>query len=281
MNKKRRWRHTTKKDAAALAAFLKEREPYCVAACSRMLHYPSHNEIRGLFSAGGTLEAVLLFFHQSFFPVFKGNPAIPIPLFLSYHLLMNPIHAVQGLAADAVIFENAVARLGRIPRETRDYDLMELVQEPSLECFSAGPPALEIRKPVPEDINEMFYLQAAYEQEEVLPKGVDLDLPGCRFSTERIIRRNHSFAAVLDGRIVGKINSSAASYNYRQIGGVYVLPEYRGRGIAQRLGSVFARTVLAEGKKITLFVKKQNVAAKKVYANLGFTVIGDYRISYY
>ncbi|MDR1210920.1 MAG: GNAT family N-acetyltransferase [Spirochaetaceae bacterium] len=282
MIKKRRWRHITKKNAAVLEAFLKTEEPYCVAACSRVLHAtPHHNEIWGLFSVSGEMEAALLCFHQSFFPVFRGNETISIPYFLRYQLLINPIHALQGLARDTAIFEGSLAKMGLIPRETRNYDLMELACEPKAEYFSLGPAGLEVRKPSEQDAGALFRLQAAYEVEEVLPNGAELDLPGCRLAAENIIRRDHSFIAVLDGKPVGKINVSASSYNYSQAGGVYVLPEYRGRGIAQRLGAVFARALLAEGKKITLFVKKKNAAAKKVYANLGFSVIGDYRISYY
>jgi predicted GNAT family acetyltransferase len=127
----------------------------------------------------------------------------------------------------------------------------------------------------------VFQLQAAYETEEVLPDGAKLNAPGCRLSAEHIIRRDHSLVAVLDKKIVGKINVSAASCNYRQIGGVYVLPEYRGRGIARILGASFSRSVISEGKKIVLFVKKNNAAAQKVYSSLGFTAIADYRISYY
>jgi ribosomal protein S18 acetylase RimI-like enzyme len=282
MIRKKRWRRIVKKNTAALDVFLRAEEPYCVAACSRILHNDSsHNETWGFFSAEGAVEAILLCFHRSFFPVFKGNETIPIPHFLRYHLLMNPLHALQGLVPDAVILENAVAKMGRIPREQRDYDLMELVKEPPAKYLLTGPDALEIRKPVTKDVADVFQLQAAYEKEEVLPQGAELNLAGCRLSAEHIITRNHSFIAVLDGKTVGKINTSAASYHYRQAGGVYVLPEYRGRGIAQRLGAVFARAVLADGKKITLFVKKKNAAAKKVYARLGFDAIGDYRISYY
>jgi predicted GNAT family acetyltransferase len=281
MIRKKRWRRI-KKNAAALEVFLKAGEPYCVAACSRILHNDaSHTETWGFFNAGGAVEAILLCFHQSFFPVFRGNAAIPIPHFLRYHLLVNPLHALQGLVSDAVILENAVAGMGRIPREKRDYDLMQLTKEPPEKYFSAGPAALEIRRPEAEDADDVFKLQAAYEKEEVLPEGAELNLPGCRLSAEHIISRSHSFIAVLDGKTVGKINTGAASYNYRQIGGLYVLPEYRGRGIAQRLGAVFARSVLAGGKKITLFVKKKNTAAQKVYARLGFDSIGNYRINYY
>jgi hypothetical protein len=134
MIRKKRWRRITKKNAAALEVFLRAGEPYCVAACSRILHNDdSHNETWGFFSAEGTMEALLLCFHRSFFPVFRGNEAIPIPHFLRYHLILNPIHALQGLVSDAVILEKAVAGMGRIPRERRDYDLMQLTKEPPSE----------------------------------------------------------------------------------------------------------------------------------------------------
>ncbi|MDR3193469.1 MAG: GNAT family N-acetyltransferase, partial [Treponema sp.] len=66
-----------------------------------------------------------------------------------------------------------------------------------------------------------------------------------------------------------------------QIGGVYVHPAYRGRGIARRLCAELARELLAEGKGLSLFVKKQNPAARSVYRDIGFKTQADYRISYY
>jgi predicted GNAT family acetyltransferase len=81
--------------------------------------------------------------------------------------------------------------------------------------------------------------------------------------------------------VVGKINTNAASFSRTQIGGVYVLPEYRGQGIAQRLTAVFAEDLIGRTGGITLFVKKKNPAAQAVYRRAGFTAVADYRISYY
>jgi predicted GNAT family acetyltransferase len=80
---------------------------------------------------------------------------------------------------------------------------------------------------------------------------------------------------------VGKINTNAASFARVQIGGVYVLPEYRGLGIGRRMTSVFAAELQAQGWGVTLFVKKSNPAAQKIYRRIGFDDAGDYRISYY
>jgi predicted GNAT family acetyltransferase len=43
----------------------------------------------------------------------------------------------------------------------------------------------------------------------------------------------------------------------------------------------FAESLLAEGRGISLFVKKRNRAALSVYRRVGFTEVEDYRISYY
>ncbi|MDR2019792.1 MAG: GNAT family N-acetyltransferase, partial [Treponema sp.] len=80
---------------------------------------------------------------------------------------------------------------------------------------------------------------------------------------------------------VGKINTNAESFTCFQIGGVYVLPEYRGRGIATRMAASLSSRLLAQGKNISLFVKKQNPAARAVYKKIGFKVLKDYRICYY
>jgi predicted GNAT family acetyltransferase len=45
--------------------------------------------------------------------------------------------------------------------------------------------------------------------------------------------------------------------------------------------AAFVERLSAEGKKFTLFVKKENFAAQAVYRALGFVPLEDYRISYF
>jgi predicted GNAT family acetyltransferase len=45
--------------------------------------------------------------------------------------------------------------------------------------------------------------------------------------------------------------------------------------------AAFAEALLAQGKGLSLFVKKRNAAACKVYRKIGFSSIADYRITYY
>ncbi|MDR2160415.1 MAG: GNAT family N-acetyltransferase, partial [Treponema sp.] len=97
----------------------------------------------------------------------------------------------------------------------------------------------------------------------------------------RILADEQILAAELDGRIVGKINTNAGSFTRRQIGGVYVHPGCRALGIGRRMTAEFTRRLIRQGWGVSLFVKKRNRAARKIYLALGFETVGDYRISYY
>jgi predicted GNAT family acetyltransferase len=43
----------------------------------------------------------------------------------------------------------------------------------------------------------------------------------------------------------------------------------------------FVESLTAQGRGVSLFVKKTNTAARRVYLRIGFEIMGDYRINYY
>jgi predicted GNAT family acetyltransferase len=47
------------------------------------------------------------------------------------------------------------------------------------------------------------------------------------------------------------------------------------------MAGAFTAMLTAQGKGISLFVKKSNSAARSVYQRLGYKILGDYRINYY
>jgi ribosomal protein S18 acetylase RimI-like enzyme len=261
-------------------ALLREREAFCVAACGRFLRRSFFRD--RIWSFGGNREepGALLFYMQCvFFPLFNGP--VPSPPFMDRLLAKTPFHAVQGLGRDALILEDIIARSGFRPMYSIDYDLMSLDQEPAPESLRAGPQGLFLRRPDIRDMEALLPLQEAYEQEEVLPEGAVFNPDSCRLNLRRILTEQRVISAELDGWTVAKANTSALSFTRCQIGGVYVHPAYRGRGIARRLCAELARELLAEGKGLSLFVKKKNPAARSVYRSLGFATQDDYRISYY
>jgi predicted GNAT family acetyltransferase len=124
-------------------------------------------------------------------------------------------------------------------------------------------------------------LQAAYEQEEVLPLASEFNAAVSRLNTERIFSKEDMLVAEFDGHLIGKINTNAVTFTRYQVGGVYVVPDYRGLGIARRMAGEFITNLTAQGRGISLFVKKSNPAARRVYQRIGFEILGDYRINYY
>jgi ribosomal protein S18 acetylase RimI-like enzyme len=276
------WRKVHGEEYEGPEQFLRRREDFCVAACARFLKGdPSHDHVWALPGPGGEIAALLLHSRRSLFPIFNGNREIPLPEFLSRFLFKVPIHVVQGLKEDTEILGKAMRARGYWAVEIIDYDLMALDTEPPASAFRSGPPGLIIRTPTANDTDEIFRLQAAYEQEEVLPRNVVFNPAASRLSLERVLAGEQVLVAELGGMIVGKINTSARSFTRRQIGGVFVRPDCRGMGIGLKLSAAFFKILILNGGRASLFVKKKNIAARSLYRRLGFANLGDYRISYY
>jgi ribosomal protein S18 acetylase RimI-like enzyme len=276
------WEKMNPQNAGETADFLKNREIHCVTACAKFLRW---NGIRDhgwfLREAGGNIAALLLHSGRTLFPIFDYPSHIPVSYFMNRYLRKAPIRVIQGSRETADMLEYTIIGLGYHCADRIDYDLMSLDGEPNGEALTVGPAGLVLRKPEASDWDALYLLQAAYEQEEVLPRGTAFNPASCGRSLKHIITGEHILAAELDGRIVGKINTNALSFSRYQIGGVYVHPDYRGRGIAVSMGAAFARYLTGKGWRLSLFVKKRNSAAQAVYRRIGFTVTGNYRISYY
>jgi len=277
-----RWCRARGDELDAAAEYLKKREKYCVSAAARFLGMKGKRDhVWYIPGRGGEISALLLHSRQSLFPVFDKNKNVDGPRFLNRFLGKIHIHAMQGLKEDTELLETLMEEQGYYSSERIDYALMNLDEKPRPEAFKAGPENLVLRPPLPKDTEEIFALQSAYEKEEVLPKNAFFNPAACRYNLDQILSTEHILVAELDNQIVGKINSSAESFTRFQIGGVYVRPDCRGRGIAERMTASFADELLALGKGITLFVKKRNSAALKVYNRNGFTILADYRICYF
>ena len=282
-----KWRKVPADERCKAEAFLMEREKFCVAACARFLHI---DENRGhVWRLGGReceISSLLIHCRRILFPVFNENSAITGPRFLNRFLGKMHVHAVQGLRRDAELLETLMEDQGYFAAERIDYHLMSLDADLGHDADinknrKSGPAGLVLRKPVPGDEESLYSLQAAYEQEEVIPGNSAFNPASCRLSLNRILSSEQVLVAELDGQVVGKINTSAESFTRYQIGGVYVRPDCRGIGIGVKMTEVFCESLLAQGKGITLFVKKRNAAAASIYRKAGFSVLADYRISYF
>ncbi|MHB9291863.1 hypothetical protein Holit_00949 [Hollandina sp. SP2] len=263
-------------------AFLQTREPYCVAAAARFLQRGVQDHIwlqENRYAGQERISGLIIQSKGALFPVFKGISPRSLKNFLVQDLQNLRFYAVQGIRKDVALLEQVLALRGVCSTKQVDYDLMVLDQEPA--WLTSRVPGLILRYAEPRDMEGLFHLQAAYEQEEVIPQGGVFNPALCRLSMEHIMTHEYLLLAQWKSKILGKINTNAASFSRYQIGGVYVCPDYRGLGIASYMGAAFVKTLRATGRGFSLFVKKQNCAAREVYRRIGFKVLEDYRISYY
>ena len=274
------WNKLKDKKLAAAENMLRNVERDYVSACGRFLsHEAGKDGVWALNSNKNEIKAIIINSKSTLMPVLCGLNNIPDPKFIKSLILKKYIHSVQGLIHEADILEAAMERNGKKPVDSYNYDLMDLDKLPVQ--TAKRPKGLVLRIPRLSDLDALAPLQAGYEHEEVLPKGSVFNPAASRMNLANIIAGGKILTAELNGKMVGKINVNAQSFTRYMIGGVYVYPDFRCLGIASVMASVFINSLVNEGMGITLFVKKSNTAARKLYQNLGFTIKGDYRITYY
>jgi len=273
------WRKIKKSQIAGAEELLRANERWCMNACSKFLKGGSTVWVLG--GKKGVPSALVIQARQTLMPVLCDQETVPPPRFLRGIFSGKvSLHSLQGRKDDTLVMERALEKMRLYASEKKDYDIMCL-DHPPISCRSSAPVNLVIRKPVPEDMNALAILHAAYEQEEVLPAAAEFRPAASRMNIERIFAQEQMLVAVLDGCLIGKINTNAVTFTRYQIGGVYVHPDYRGLGIAGRMTFEFVESLTAQGRGISLFVKKSNAAARRVYHRIGFEITGDYRIDYF
>lgn len=292
----REWRRLRPREADLARDFLLPREERCVAAMTKLLELERGGGNWGKHSLWlGSAEGVatsLLFFAAggTLYPVLDNPEDESNRRALERLLRSRRVRSIQGTLAEVRSAEKAIqavsgsilAGAGGETSDPVDYFLMSLKGEPRPEALSAGPSELRVRRGGPEDAERLFPLQEAYEVEEVVPTGGAFNPAVCRLVLEASLRGDRTtLYAELGGTIVAKAGTNALGAAYDQIGGVYVLPGLRGRGIATRLVAELCRGIVEKGKRASLFVKKSNPAARRAYQKIGFEVSGDYRITYF
>jgi len=275
------WRKIKKSDFPQVEKLLKDNENNYVNASARFIAQEANTLIWVLCGKDKEIQALIINFKNNIIPILCGVKMPPLDFKKGKFLPSKKIHSVQGLKDEVIVLEGELEKNGWKAKQIIDYELMSLDAPPKKGKNLSGFSNFVLRKPVMTDIDGMAPLQAGYEKEEVLPTGSTFSPAASRLNISNIIAKGQVLAVEIDGRLIGKINVSGVSFTRYQIGGVYVLPEFRGKGIGSLMAYEFISSLISEGRGVTLFVKKSNISARRLYSNLGFTVINDYRISYY
>jgi ribosomal protein S18 acetylase RimI-like enzyme len=260
-----KWRKMKNRDFLRIETMLRDIEDDYVSACGRFIfREPSKDHVWILGNKKREPSALIINSRSTLMPVLCGMKEIPEPEFLKGFLRAKKIHSIQGLTEEVMVLEKAMEKTGKIIKDIFDYDLMTLDNLP-LERDLKELQNLVMRVPKLIDLDKIAPLQAGYEKEEVLPKGSEFSPAASRMNIANISARGKILAAEYNGVLAGKINVSAVSFTRYQLGGVYVHPDFRGLGIARRMTEEFLKFLINQGKGITLFVKKNNMAALKLY----------------
>jgi|GEM_PF-727944 len=150
---------------------------------------------------------------------------------------------------------------------------------PYVTTLPSLPPSLIVRDALWNDLQALCTLHSEYLIEELrLPASVAQQDAAKKVPV--LLKNQHVVMAFLEGVPVGKANTNARGFAASQIGGVYVRPQFRGHGVASSMVAALVRTLAEQGQSCVLFVRPDNKAAIRVYAKLGFEVVGEYRAAY-
>jgi ribosomal protein S18 acetylase RimI-like enzyme len=296
------WRRAVEEDLPALELFLRVHEAEAVGFASRLIDFGSSLE-HGRLRLPRSLRSSLWVYSSPEGPrIVRGavlctSTGLAFPFFPEEGFESDPDLAAliaarrfepASIVGPAREVERLESALSQLPLVAVDYRLMRrfIPNSPPPPCAGPlSPPdasfsGLSIRAVDPSDLEALFPLQEAYEREEVLTPIHRFDASGSRAALARSLREETIVAASLDGRFVGKAGTNARAFAFDQIGGVFVAPPYRRRGIGKILMEHLLARLSSRNKGAVLFVKSRNAPALALYRGLGFEEIGDYRADY-
>src|ERR1700761_5535660 len=135
-----------------------------------------------------------------------------------------------------------------------------------------------VRRVRPDEIDILLPASIAMFTEEVgvSPLGGDGGA-SYRARVAELIRSGRAFARIDDGQVIFKAEVGAASPQVCQVQGVWVRPEFRGRGIAAPgMAAVVAQSRATIAPIVSLYVNDFNTPGRATYRRAGFAEVGEF-----
>jgi uncharacterized protein len=172
--------------------------------------------------------------------------------------------------AVTALWEAAAAELPE-PREDRPGQPVYVLDRPP------EPGNTALRPAVPADFELLLPAWAAAHLEEIGIDPLERDPEGFRWRTRAQIDEGRSWLWVDGKTILFKAEASAWTPEAVQLQQVWVDPAARGNGYAQRGMRDLARHLLERVPRVTLFVRRENAPAIRVYEAVGMRQRLSYR----
>ncbi len=189
-----------------------------------------------------------------------------------------PVQSIMGTGRSAGAVE---ALMPTVPTARIEYFLMSVSRQSARPALPPQDSRIVVRVANESDAIALFPLQRAYELEEVVVDPRNFSDAQCMKLLKRTLKEELVFVALENGVPIAKAATNARGFAVDQVGGVFTVPQARGRGLGRMVVSALLRRVLREKEGACLFVKKKNRPAISLYERLGFTPVTDYVISYY
>lgn len=180
--------------------------------------------------------------------------------------LVGPADGVLGM------WERLRSSWGPERTVREDQPLMLLDEVPS------GPADPLVRPIKMDELDILFPASVAMYTEEVgvSPLGDD-DGRGYRARVAELVRAGRAFGRVVDDQVVFKAELAVITRHTVQLQGVWVHPDWRGRGLAKTgLAAVVREALGRHAPTVSLYVNAFNEPARHVYHRLGFRRVGTF-----
>ncbi|MEV0430865.1 GNAT family N-acetyltransferase [Micromonospora sp. NPDC050495] len=137
-------------------------------------------------------------------------------------------------------------------------------------------PDPQVRRVRAAEIDQLFPAAVAMYTEEVGVSPLAEDGGrGYRRRVGDLVRAGRAYARFVDGRVVFKAELAVVTRRTAQVQGVWVAPEWRGRGIATSAMAAVVRDALTRvAPTVSLYVNDFNLPARRVYERCGFRPVG-------
>jgi uncharacterized protein len=130
------------------------------------------------------------------------------------------------------------------------------------------------RAAVPEDMDDLVRLQSDFEMEALGNNLVEED--SLRQLLSYQLTEGAAVVVERDGRIVSKAEATVAEPHAALVGGVYTVPEERGRGFSTACIGALCDACLRRVPAVGLNVFVDNHSARRVYFKTGFEVVEEW-----
>jgi ribosomal protein S18 acetylase RimI-like enzyme len=166
---------------------------------------------------------------------------------------------------------SAVAEAMPAPRQDRPGQPVYVIDVPP------EPGETGLREATPDDFELLLPASAAAHEHEIGINPLDRDPDGFRWRTRAQINEGRSWLWTEGSTILFKAEASAWTPHAVQLQQVWVDPEARSRGYAQRGLRDLCRLLLRYVPTVCLFVRRENAPAIRVYEAIGMRHTISYR----